>query len=295
MGARVERLTHMKIGFVGQGFIGKNYADDFERRGFAAVRYSLEEPYIANREKIYDCDFVFIAVPTPTTPTGFDDSMLRAVLPLVGAGKVAVIKSTTLPGTVKKLQKEFPDRVILHSPEFLAEKTAAYDAAHPTRNIVGLPDDSEIYHTHAQILISILPKAPYEMVADSDETELIKYAGNAFLYMKIIFANLMYDIGKGLKVDYEIVQQALSADPRIGPSHLRVIDTSGHKDAQAGRGAGGHCLIKDFGALRMLYESVLPEDKEGLAVLRSLEDKNRELLIQSKKDLDLLKEVYGPL
>ena len=58
------------IGFIGQGWIGKNYANDFEARGYATVRYALEEPYKANEDKIKDCDIVFIAVPTPSTPTG---------------------------------------------------------------------------------------------------------------------------------------------------------------------------------------------------------------------------------
>ncbi len=61
----------MTIGFIGQGFIGKSYADDLERRGKKVVRYSLEEPYIKNKDRIRDCDIVFIAVPTPTTPEGF--------------------------------------------------------------------------------------------------------------------------------------------------------------------------------------------------------------------------------
>ena len=50
------------IGFIGQGWIGKHYADDFEKRGYKTVRYSLEEPYINNREKVKTCDIVFIAV-----------------------------------------------------------------------------------------------------------------------------------------------------------------------------------------------------------------------------------------
>lgn len=58
-------MEDILIGFVGQGWIGKNYADDFEERGFSVIRYSLEEPYVANKERIKDCDMVFIAVPTP--------------------------------------------------------------------------------------------------------------------------------------------------------------------------------------------------------------------------------------
>ena len=76
-----------QIGFIGQGWIGKNYADDFEARGYMVVRYGQEPEYAGNKEKIAECDIVFIAVPTPTTPHGFDDSILREVLVLIGKGK----------------------------------------------------------------------------------------------------------------------------------------------------------------------------------------------------------------
>ena len=54
------------IGFIGQGWIGKNYADDFEDRGYKVVRYDLEK-YKMNKSKIKTCDIVFIAIPTPST------------------------------------------------------------------------------------------------------------------------------------------------------------------------------------------------------------------------------------
>ena len=82
-----------KIGFIGQGWIGKNYADDFEKRGFKTVRFAMEEPYKNNSDKIADCDMVFIAVPTPSTPNGFDPSILKSVIKYIGKGKIAVIKS----------------------------------------------------------------------------------------------------------------------------------------------------------------------------------------------------------
>ncbi|HVV39379.1 MAG TPA: hypothetical protein VHD31_03630 [Candidatus Paceibacterota bacterium] len=281
------------VGFIGQGFIGKNYADDFERRGYGVVRYALEPQFASNKEKIADCEFVLIAVPTPTTPEGFDDSVLRAVLPLVGIGKTAVIKSTTYPGTAKKLQALFPDRTILHSPEFLRERTAAEDAAQPKRNLIGLSQHTPLQRERAETLLAILPSAPYIRIADATETELIKYAGNAFLFFKVLYANFFYDLAQSLGVDYETVADAVAADPRIGPSHLQVIDQSGHNGAVSGRGAGGHCLIKDFAALRELYEEVMPGDKEGSALLRAFEQKNAALLKNSGKDLDLLNGVYG--
>src|SRR3989344_3970134 len=103
------KKSKLRIGFIGQGWIGKHYADDFERRGFEVVRYSLDVEHANNRDSIGQCGIVFIAVPTPTTPDGFDDSILVDVLPLVGKGKIAVIKSTVLPHTTDKLQKLYPD------------------------------------------------------------------------------------------------------------------------------------------------------------------------------------------
>src|SRR5690349_8007002 len=144
----------MKIGFIGQGWIGKNYADDFENRGYDVVRYSLDAHLLPNRDKLAECDIVFIAVPTPTSPDGHNVNSVRDVLPLVGKGKIAVIKSTLAPGTTEALQGEFPNVYVLHSPEFLVEKTAAYDAAHPNRNIVGIPKQTPEYIERAKAVLS---------------------------------------------------------------------------------------------------------------------------------------------
>jgi UDP-glucose 6-dehydrogenase len=88
------------------------------------------------------------------------------------------------------------------------------------------------------------------------------------------------------------VRDAVAADPRIGPAHLSVVDTSGHAGAKPGRGAGGHCFIKDFAALRDLYKQVVGDDI-GLEMLTALEKKNIAYLRESGKDLDLLEGVYG--
>lgn len=274
-----------KIGFIGQGWIGKNYADDFERRGLSVVRYSQEEPHINNKELIKECDIVLIAVPTPTTVDGFDCSIVDGVISLVGKGKTAVIKSTILPGTTEKLQSCHPDVFVMHSPEFLTEATAAFDAANPDRNIIGIPVDNEEYRTKAKEVIAVLPKAPFELVCSSREAELVKYGGNCWFYFKVIFINMLYDLAAKEGCDYGKIKEALAADPRIGSTHLDPI----HK---SGRGAGGHCFIKDFAAFREIYEKEIG-DQLGVAVLRSLEEKNIDLLKKSNKDLDLLEQVYG--
>jgi nucleotide sugar dehydrogenase len=275
----------MKIGFIGQGFIGKNYADDFEKRGYKVVRYSVEEKYKCNKEKIKECDIVFIAVPTPTTPNGFDGSIVMKAVKLVGPGKMAVIKSSVTPGLTEFIQKQNPKIFIFHSPEFLRAKNAAHDAANPDRNIVGIPKNTATYIKKAKEIIKILPKAPFELICSSREAELIKYSGNNFFYFKVVFINMLYDLAKSYGADWKVIKNALVADPRIGSSHLEPIHESG-------RGAGGFCFIKDFATLRLLYDKKIG-DKFGSALLKQMENKNIELLLQSHKDSELLSGVYG--
>lgn len=274
-----------KIGFIGQGWIGKHYADEFESRMYSTVRYSLEEPYAQNKELIKSCEVVFIAVPTPTTEEGFDESIVRHSVGLVGEGKIAVIKSTLLPGVTEKIQAEYPDVFVLHSPEFLVEKTAAYDAAKPKRNLIGIPVQNEIYQEKAEAILRILPEAPYNKVMHSRDAEMVKYAGNCFLFSKVLFMNLLFDLVEKTGCDWETMREALIHDPRIGESHTQPVHASG-------RGAGGHCFIKDFEAFRRLYASEVA-DEEGKAVLHAMAAKNIDLLTHSNKDHDLLVGVYG--
>lgn len=282
----------MTIGFIGQGFIGKSYADDFERRGHKVVRYALEEPYRENKDRIKTCDVVFIAVPTPTTPRGFDYGIVESALHLVGKGKTAVIKSTVLPGTTKKLQKKFPALFVMHSPEFLVLKQAAEDAARPLRNIVGVPKKSKAYRSRAQVVLRTLPKAPFDIICSSEEAELVKYGGNFFLYLKVLYGNLMFDLCRALGADYEAVRKSIAADPRIGGSHLQIVHNSGHKGAKAGRGAGGVCFIKDVAAFTDAYKKHT-KDRHGTAFLQAAIEKNIHLLVSAGKDLDLLEGVHG--
>lgn len=284
------------IGFIGQGFIGKNYADDFENRGFRVVRYARDPRFAGNREKLKECDIVFIAVPTPSTPKGFDYSIVRQVLHFVGQGKTAVIKSTILPGTTEALQKKFPEIFVFHSPEFLRERTATFDAAHPDRNIVGIPKNTPIYRAKAREVMRVLPRAPFERIMHVRDAELVKYGGNCFLYFKVIFSNVLYDLAARTGLQWNDVKEAIAADPRIGPSHMDPVHKSGHagKKEAGGRGAGGHCFIKDFAAFSELYNKAV-KDPLGRAILKTLETKNNQLLIKSRKDLDLLKSVYGSI
>ncbi len=275
----------MKIGFIGQGWIGRHYSDDFERRGYDVVRYALEEPYVHNKPLLADCEFVFIAVPTPTTPDGFSLDILIGTLKLLKPGTTAIIKSTLLPGRTNILQAQFPKLTVMHSPEFLVEATAAHDAANPKRNIIGITCNDEVTRKLAERVLAVLPPAPFQTIVSATEAEIIKYAGNCFLATKVIFMNMLYDYTAGYGGSWEHIKEAVVADERIGSSHMTPFH-------QSGRGAGGHCFIKDFEAWLQSYASMVG-DQKGVAALAALRDKNIDLLTMSGKDIDLLLGVYG--
>ncbi len=273
------------IGFIGNGYVGKHIADDFERRGHSVVRYALEAPYDKNKEAVRACDIIFVAVPTPTTPEGHDVSIIEEVLAGL-KGRVVVIKSTVLPGTTKKLQKKFKSLTLLFCPEFLGESTAAHDAAHPIMNIVGIPIESLEHRRAAKEVLSLLPSSPFMQTCTSTEAEIKKYAHNTSGYVQIVIFNLFYDLARTLKADWEPIQKALVANPFIASRYSYPV----HK---GGRGAGGNCFIKDFAAFRKFIKKILPRDERALHMLESIEKKNLHLLTASKKDAHIVRRVYG--
>jgi len=283
------------VGFIGQGFIGKHLADYFESQLFSVVRYSLEEPYVNNRAAIGNCKIVFIAVPTPTTPDGFDLAALETVLPLIGRGNIAVIKSTVLPGSCAQLQAAFPEIIILHAPEFLREKTVLADTIAPERNIIGLTVEDDVHIQAAEKVLAILPRAPYEKICRSVDSEIIKYGSNCFLAMKVVFMNVLFDAAAAAGADYTVISEAMAADKRIGSSHMNVVDRSGHSASGLGRGAGGHCFPKDLAAWRQWYAAACEADEYGQRFLLAIEQKNNSLLRASGKDVDLLELIYGDI
>jgi UDPglucose 6-dehydrogenase len=273
------------IGFVGQGYVGKSYADNFEIRGFAVVRYSLEEKYSGNKATLDKCKMIMVAVPTPTSPAGFDDSIVRSALSEISPGKIVIIKSTLSLGITEQIQIDFPHLTILYSPEFLSESTAANDVANPFANIIGLPVEDSIHRHAAEQLLAILPPAQEEIICGARAAELIKYAHNTLGYTKVVFMNLLFEVAEKMDIDWVIVKKALALDPMIAPYHLDPV----HK---GGRGAGGRCHIKDFEAFTQLYSRIVGNNL-GENLLDGLRSKNNDLLKKSGKSLDILSEVYS--
>ena len=257
----------MRIGVVGLGYVGLVTASvladqghivlgvDVDRqkvellsRGVSPIyEPGLDELLKKNRDRLKfttdhtelrDCEVVFIAVPTPTKISGEIDLsyLFDAVKRLVdiGYGGIIAIKSTVLPGTARKVE-EITGLPVVSNPEFLREGSAVYDAIHPDRVIVGSRDKNagdvveEVYSFTKAPVIRTTPEV----------AELIKYAANAFLAVKLSFINEIANLCEKIEgCDVEVVARGIGLDKRIGPNYLK-----------AGLGYGGSCLPKDTKAL----------------------------------------------
>jgi len=281
-------MTHTghKIGFIGQGYIGKNMADDYEERGYEVVRYSLEDEFLVNKNNIATCDIVFIAVPTPTNAQGSDHSIVTDSVGLVGDGAIAVIKSTILPGSARLIQDVYPKKTVLFSPEFLSKNTAVHDAKNPMCNVIGVMDTEDATLAKIAALVhQTLPKSPKVFTVSAEAAEHFKYIHNVHGFIRIVASNLFYDMAEKVGAQWDELQPMIDADPMMSPYYNQPI----HK---SGRGAGGCCFIKDFAAFRMMYEQLRPEDTLGIELLQVLEKKNLALLQETGKDTDIVAEIY---
>jgi UDPglucose 6-dehydrogenase len=228
-----------KIGIVGLGMVGGALKRWFEKKtNYELFFYDIKGE--GSIEELNKSDYVYICVPTPVGSSGeCDTSLVEASVGYLNSGKVVVVKSTVIPGTIDNLQKKYPQHKFLFNPEFLTEETADQDMTYPDRQIIGYTDES---FTVAKDIIQQLPLAPYERIVPAKCAEMCKYFGNTWFSTKVIFANQMYDICQKADIDYEIVQDLVSADKRIGRTHLKIF----HKGS---RGYGGKCLPKDTKAL----------------------------------------------
>lgn len=194
-------------------------------------------------------DVVFIAVGTPSRPgDGHADlsyvySVAREVGVALKGFTVVVTKSTVPLGTgdeVERIIREInPDAnvAVVSNPEFLREGSAIGDFKKPDRILIGLSDDraravmTEVYRPLNLNQVPLLFTA-------RRSAELIKYASNAFLALKISFINEMADLCEVTGVDVQEVSHGIGLDRRIGSKFLR-----------AGPGYGGSCFPKDTLAL----------------------------------------------
>lgn len=232
------------IGIIGGGFVGQILHRYYPESRVFDVLDALKTHSLGD---VLAQDIVFIAVNFGDNARGDSYTLLASQLAVAPRGRVFVIKSTFVPGTTDRLQKEFPQHSFVYNPEFLTEMTAWEDFTNPWAQILGLPHQSLPLWKE---LFDLLPDAPVKRVVSPLDAEMLKHAKNSFYALKVIYFNEMYDACQRLGADYETVREVLVQDPWIGDSHSKIF----HKGY---RGFGGKCLPKDAHALAVVSESEL--------------------------------------
>jgi UDPglucose 6-dehydrogenase len=209
------------------------------------LRFSNDTPLsVKGREA------VFIAVGTPADPdTGranlsYVFSAAREVAEAVDTPCVIIVKSTVPVGTnreVGRLSRQYARQPALTSiasnPEFLREGAAINDFMHPDRIVAGCEDEHAA--STMRKIYAPLVAADVKLVITSVETaEMIKYASNAFLAVKVSFINEISNLCEALGADIQHVSLGIGLDTRIGAAFLKP-----------GPGWGGSCFPKDTSAL----------------------------------------------
>ena len=275
--------SKLRIGIIGLGMVGDPIRRWFEeikgyQRGKNLFCFDTDSKKGFN-DDINEADAIFVAVPTPSPKGGAADlSILFSAIKTIADGKIVIIKSTVTPGTTELLQKKYPKKKFIFSPEFLTESQVWVDFSRPDRQILGPTETGREAVKEIQML---LPLAPFSRPWSTDytkkeitatEAELAKYASNVFGYIKVIYGNILADICASLDIRYEAVREMISADPRIGPAWL---------DVNHGNycGAGGFCFPKDMNALiDFMEKNVHTKYRDGASVLKAVRAYNRDLL-----------------
>jgi len=199
-----------------------------------------------------DSNVIFIAVGTPPSDNGSADLVYveeaaRQIGRLIDKYTVIVDKSTVPIGTGKKVfgwvKEEIEKRGIniefdvVSNPEFLREGSAVYDFTHPDRVVIGSESErakgimKDVYRS------LFLSETPF-VETNLESAEMIKYASNAFLAVKITFINEIANLCEKTGADVRAVSRAMGKDGRISPKFLHP-----------GPGYGGSCFPKDTKAL----------------------------------------------
>ena len=238
----LQRLRSGKTSIYENGLLALLRSELRSRRFTVADRWD---------ELVRRADVIFLCLPTPRGAGGRID--LRPILRGVReAGRalrggtdprLVVVKSTVVPGTTEQVIRPLLERIsgrdsatlgVASNPEFLAEGNMVRDALTPERIVVGVSNRRD-----ERVLRSVYRNFPAPVVALSTaEAELVKYASNAFLALKVTFANEVSRLVERLGGDIDRVMEGVGQDSRVGRRFL-----------SAGPGFGGSCFEKDVAAL----------------------------------------------
>ena len=247
----------------------------------------LENMMLRNQKRLYytsdyraaykEAEVIFIGVGTPERRDGSANlSYVYAVAGQIAESVeqdcVVVVKSTVPIGTNDKLEKRMKDSLkknvklyIASNPEFLSQGTAIRDTLNASRIIIGVEDKEA-----EEVLLKVYEKFNVpKLVMDRRSAEMVKYASNDFLALKISYVNEIANLCEEIGADISAVTKGMGYDERIGNKFL-----------DAGVGYGGSCFPKDTKALHWLSNM---HDKELKTIKAAIEVNEQQKLRLIKK------------
>lgn len=242
----------MKIGVIGGGVVGAAIAKCYDGWNPAEAGPDCEATvwdvnplrrYPAGQQSHHracSADVVFVCLPEGRLDDFFK---ARDVSP---STVNYVIKSTCPIGTTRRLAQTYGLKNIVHSPEFLTERTADHDAAYPQINVIGLVDKDAPWLVN--LYRNRFPGVPVRAMA-AEESEAVKLFMNGFFAVKVAYWNEVAALADGLGIGYNVIREAIVAEGRVHPLHTLVPGPDGKK------GFAGRCLPKDLEHLRREIES----------------------------------------
>lgn len=236
----------------------------------------LEELMLKNKEKLTytldsknaykNADVIFIGVGTPEKKDGSANlkyvyQVAKEIAENIEKNTIIVLKSTVPIGTNSKMEKYIKANLknnveieVVSNPEFLAQGTAVRDTLHAQRIVIGVESEES-----KKIMKEVYDgfNIPY-VITNRESAEMIKYASNDFLALKVSYINEIANLCEIVGADVTDVAKGMGMDSRIGNKFL-----------QAGIGYGGSCFPKDTKALHWLgnfYDYELKTVKAAIEV-----------------------------
>jgi len=262
----------MKIGIVGQGYVGTAIKVGFEPYYELETydKYDESKTTCDLKQLVWGCEVIFVCVPTPMNEDGschtdIVESVIKEINTYANGLQIVVIKSTVPPGTTDRLDKKYDGVNVIFNPEFLTEANFVEDFKNQDRIILGGVRKGT--NKLRQIYSKVFPTA-HIIKTGSKTAEMVKYMTNSYLATKVSFANEIYQICQKIDIDYDKVVEYATLDERLGKTHLSVPGPDGDL------GFGGHCLPKDLNAL-ITFAQNLDLDPIVLETINWVNDKYR--------------------
>ncbi|RZI47237.1 UDP-glucose/GDP-mannose dehydrogenase family protein [Rickettsiales endosymbiont of Peranema trichophorum] len=202
--------------------------------------------FSSDKSIIGSANVIVVAVGTPSGPDGtvelsYLHSVVDDIVQYSISDKIVMIKSTVPVGTAQDVKRRLNQRLkhiqfqVISNPEFLREGNAVQDFLHPDRIVIGC---DESYRQNPKeittIYSSIIDSGTPILFTDNQTAELIKYAANGYLAMRLSFINEIANIAEKWNADVCDISKGIGMDKRIGPEYLKP-----------GPGFGGSCFPKD--------------------------------------------------